>query len=173
MKTLFVIVRTLIYVTGFLFFFGWLAFGVRAFDRSLAWSLPEGTEIPGIVLLFVGGIIGLSCIGVFVARGRGTPAPFDPPREFVAIGPYRYTRNPMYIGGLCLLGGLGLYERSISILLMVLVLFVVVHLLVVFYEEPTLGKKFGGSYQDYCREVRRWIPKLRSSLRVHGANSKR
>jgi protein-S-isoprenylcysteine O-methyltransferase Ste14 len=149
-------------MTGFLFFFGWLALRVRRFDRSLTWSLPGGTEIPGFILLFVGGIVGLTCVWVFVARGRGTPAPFDAPREFVAVGPYRYSRNPMYIGGLCLLAGLGLYEHSISILLMALVAFAVVHLFVVFYEEPTLRRKFGSSYEDYCREVRRWIPRLRS-----------
>jgi protein-S-isoprenylcysteine O-methyltransferase Ste14 len=163
MRTLFVTVRTLIYGTAFLSFFGWLAFRVRTFDRSFGWSLPAGTAIPGILLVLVGGIIGLSCIWVFVVRGRGTPAPFDPPREFVAVGPYKYSRNPMYIGGLCLLGGLGLYERSISILIMVLVLFAVVHLVVILYEEPVLERNFDGSYQDYCRQVGRWIPRLRPS----------
>jgi protein-S-isoprenylcysteine O-methyltransferase Ste14 len=156
-RTLLVALRTVLYVTGFVCFFGWLALRVRAFDRSLAWSLPEGSEIPGLVLLLAGGILALSCIGVFVAKGRGTPAPFDAPREFVASGPYRYSRNPMYIGGLCLLAGLGLFERSISILLMALVLFGVVNLFVIFYEEPTLRKSFGSSYQDYCRRVRRWV----------------
>jgi len=162
MRTLVVALRAAVYVTGFLSFFGWLAVRVRRFDRGLTWSVPEGAEIPGIVLLLIGGIIALACILIFVARGRGTPAPFDPPREFVAAGPYRYARNPMYIGGLCLLAGLGLYERSISILLMTLALFALVHLFVVFYEEPTLRKKFGSSYEDYYREVRRWIPRLRS-----------
>lgn len=165
MRTLLVALRAVLYATGFLFFFAWLALRVRRFDRSLTWSLPGGTEIPGILLLFVGGIVALACVWVFVARGRGTPAPFDPPREFVAVGPYRHSRNPMYIGGLCMLVGLGLLERSISILLMALAVFAVVHLFVVLYEEPTLRKKFGSSYQDYCMQVRRWIPRLGSRRR--------
>ncbi len=162
MRPLLVAMRTVLYMAGFLFFFGWVALRVRGFDPILPWSLPRATEIPGVALIFVGGILGLSCVGVFVARGRGTPAPFDPPKEFVGVGPYKYCRNPMYIGGLCLLAGLGLFEHSISILLMTLVVFAVVHVLVVSYEEPTLRKSFGGSYQEYCREVPRWIPRLRA-----------
>jgi protein-S-isoprenylcysteine O-methyltransferase Ste14 len=149
-------------MTGFLVFFGWLALRVRSFDGNLTWSLPASVEIPGIVLMLVGGIIALACAWFFVARGRGTPAPFDPPQEFVAVGPYRYCRNPMYVGGLCLLVGLGLYERSISIVLMAVVLFAAVQLFVVYYEEPALRGKFGSPYEDYCREVRRWIPRWRS-----------
>jgi protein-S-isoprenylcysteine O-methyltransferase Ste14 len=161
MKTLILALRAALYMTGFVLFFAWLALRVRIFDRSLKVSLPAGTETPGAVLMLAGGILALICAGVFVARGRGTPALFDAPREFVAIGPYRYCRNPMYIGGLLLLMGFGLYERSVSILIMAVVLFGVVHLLVVCYEEPTLRKSFGGPYQQYCKEVRRWIPKLR------------
>ena len=55
-------------------------------------------------------------VGIFVVRGRGTPAVFDAPREFVVVGPYKYVRNPMYIGALTLLIGFGLYQHSISIL---------------------------------------------------------
>lgn len=161
MKTLLIALRAALYATGFLFFFGWLALRIRRFDRGLTWSLPGSTAVPGIILLFVGGLVALACIWVFVARGQGTPAPFDAPIEFVAVGPYRYCRNPMYVGGLCLLVGLGLYEHSISILFMTLVMFAVAHLFVVFYEEPTLRKKFGASYENYCRGVRRWIPRPR------------
>jgi protein-S-isoprenylcysteine O-methyltransferase Ste14 len=117
-------------------------------------------EIPGIVLMVMGGVLGLACAGTFIVRGKGTPAPFDAPREFVAVGPYRYVRNPMYVGGLFLLAGLGFYEQSISILLMALLLLLVVHLMVVFYEEPTLRKSFGASYEEYCRTTERWVPTL-------------
>ena len=55
-----------------------------------AWAFPLG-----LVLALAGGLVALWCIVAFVARGRGTPAPFDPPREFVAAGPYRYVRNPI------------------------------------------------------------------------------
>ena len=163
MKTLFLALRSVLYMAGFLFFFGWIALRVRSLDRSFGVSLPAASEIPGAILLVIGATLGLACAGVFISRGRGTPAIFDAPRAFVAIGPYKYVRNPMYIGGLVLLIGFGLYERSISILFLALLLFPLVHLFVLFYEEPTLTRKFGSSYQEYRRAVRRWIPRLTRS----------
>jgi protein-S-isoprenylcysteine O-methyltransferase Ste14 len=157
-KSLPVALRAVVYMTGFLLFFAWLALRVRTLDRFLQVALPDGVEIVGMGLMVVGGVLGLACVGTFIVRGKGTPAPFDAPRKFVAAGPYRYVRNPMYIGGLLLLAGFGLFEHSISILLMALLLLLVVHLLVVFYEEPTLRKSFGASYEEYCRTTRRWLP---------------
>jgi protein-S-isoprenylcysteine O-methyltransferase Ste14 len=157
-RILLVALRAVVYMAGFLLFFVWLALRVRAFDPCLQVTLPNSVEIPGIVLMVAGGVLGLACAGTFIVRGKGTPAPFDAPREFVAVGPYRYVRNPMYVGGLSLLAGFGLYEHSVSILLMALVLLLVVHLMVVFYEEPTLRKSFGASYEEYCRNTARWLP---------------
>jgi protein-S-isoprenylcysteine O-methyltransferase Ste14 len=122
MKTLFVAIRAVVYMTGFLLLWSWVALGVRVFDQNLGITLPGWVKTLGLVLMVVGGILALTCAGVFVTRGRGTPAPFDAPRQFVAIGPYRYVRNPMYLGALMVLSGLGLYERSASILLLSLVL---------------------------------------------------
>ena len=166
MKTFFLALRSAIYMTGFLLFFGWIALRVRALDHRIGVSLPAAVQIPGAILALLGAILGLACAVVFVSRGRGTPAIFDAPRVFVAVGPYRYVRNPMYIGGLMLLAGLGLCERSISILLMALLLFLVVHLFVLFYEEPTLTRQFGSSYQEYLRAVHRWIPRWRGGRDV-------
>jgi len=158
-KTIFLALRSVIYMTGFLLFFAWIALRVRAFDQRFGVSLPAAAEIPGEILVVLGAILVLACAGVFISRGRGTPAIFDAPRAFVASGPYRYVRNPMYLGGLMLLIGFGLYNRSISILLVALLLFALVHLFVLFYEEPTLTRRFGSSYQAYLRAVRRWIPR--------------
>ncbi|HEV2246497.1 MAG TPA: methyltransferase [Terriglobia bacterium] len=157
-KTLLVGLRASAYMTGSLLFFAWLAFRVRALGRVLQVTFPYGVEIPGIVMMVAGGVLGLACASTFIVRGRGTPAPFDAPREFVANGPYRYVRNPMYVGGLLLLAGFGLYEHLISILLMALVLLLVVHVMVIFYEESTLRKLFGATYEDYCGSTARWIP---------------
>ena len=159
-KSLPVAARALIYMSGFLLFFAWLALRVRALDRFVQITLPDGVELIGAAMMVIGGILGLACVGEFVLRGRGTPAPFDAPREFVAAGPYRYVRNPMYVGGLFLLAGFGLVEHSVSILVMALVLLVAVHLMVVFYEEPTLRKSFGASYIKYCKSTRRWLPRF-------------
>jgi protein-S-isoprenylcysteine O-methyltransferase Ste14 len=146
-------------MTGFVLIFGWIALQVRSFDRPLGVSLADEVEALGVILMAAGAILVLACASVFISRGRGTPAIFDAPRAFVATGPYQYVRNPMYVGGMMLLIGFGLCERSVSILFMALVLFVLIHLFVVFYEEPTLTRKFGTSYQEYRQSVRRWFPR--------------
>src|SRR5262249_22296603 len=130
-----------------------------------------GANPLGIALMLAGGILAVACGGLFVVRGEGTPAPFDAPRQFVAAGPYRYVRNPMYIGALLVLFGFGLYRQSVSIVLFSLAWILGAHLFVLFYEEPALRGKFGKSYEDYCRAVPRWIPGVRSReclpIRVH------
>jgi len=159
MRLLFDALRALVYATGFVWLWSWVALGVRGYDRSLGIALPAWTATPGIALMAVGGIIALLCVGTFVVRGRGTPAPFDAPRQFVAVGPYRYVRNPMYIGGLTVLVGFGLYLRSPAILFFCLAWIFLAHMFVIFYEEPHLREKFGAAYEGYCSRVPRWIPR--------------
>src|SRR5262249_32983359 len=101
----------------------------------------------------------------FVVSGRGTPLIIDPPKQFVAAGPYKYVRNPIYIGQVILLAGLGLYLSSISILVFAVLWFGVVHLFVLYYEEPGLKKKFGAPYEEYLNRVWRWIPRARGDRR--------
>ncbi len=141
-------------------FFGWIALGVRAYDQTLGIALPEWTRAIGIIFMIVGSVLVLICVGIFVARGRGTPAIFDPPREFVALGPYKYVRNPMYVGGFILLLGFGLYHHSVSILALALLLAFLFHLFVLWVEEPGLEQRFGSSYRDYKNSVNRWLPKM-------------
>ena len=83
----------------------------------------------------------LACFACFTVRGRGTPAPFDAPRVFVAVGPYRYVRNPMYIGGIMLLAGLAMLRRSVAILVFAAGWYVLAHLFVILYEEPNAAPK--------------------------------
>ena len=159
MQTIFIALRTLIYVPGFIFLFGWVALGVHAFDPNIGIVLPVWTRVLGIIVMIAGSVLVLICVGVFVARGRGTPAIFDPPQEFVALGPYKYVRNPMYVGGFILLIGFGLYHHSVSILTLALLLAFLFHLFVLWVEEPGLEQRFGFSYRDYKNSVNRWLPK--------------
>jgi protein-S-isoprenylcysteine O-methyltransferase Ste14 len=133
---------------------------MRTLDRNFPSLLPQKSDVAGIVVGALGVVLVFACVKAFVVRGRGTPAVFDPPREFVAVGPYKYARNPMYIGGLAMLIGFGLYLHSISILPLAVFLFVALHLFVVFYEEPTLSNKFGSPYEEYCKTVSKWIPHM-------------
>ena len=154
-------IRTAVYMTGFVLLWGWLALDVRQFDPAIGLALPKWVEPLGWTAMAAGGVLALTCAYFFATHGRGTPAPFDAPREFVAVGPYRYVRNPMYIGGSLVLGGFGLAERSPSILVLTLVALGLAHLFVVLVEEPSLEWKFGDSFRTYKRSVRRWLPHLR------------
>ena len=161
MRVVFSFFRSLIYVPAFILFFGWIALQVRVYDNDIG-LLPEWTKLPGIILMILGGILCLFCILVFIIKGKGTPAVFDPPTKFVAIGPYKYVRNPMYIGGFILLIGFGLYYSSLSILILSVILFFLFHLFVVFVEEPGLEKRFGESYIEYKTSISRWVPSYHS-----------
>jgi protein-S-isoprenylcysteine O-methyltransferase Ste14 len=96
----------------------------------------------------------------FLVRGRGTPAPVDPPKELVATGFYRYVRNPMYVGILAILLGHFLWFGYWGLLIYSAAVFTAFHLFVTGYEEPNLIEKFGSSYEDYCKSVPRWIPRI-------------
>ena len=116
----------------------------------------------GWIVVAAGAIVGLPCVWEFAWRGLGTPAPFDPPRKLVISGPYRYVRNPMYVGmGVAFIGFAIVFPHGANVFLGELgAAFALVFAFVVLYEEPTLRRMFGDDYLDYCRNVRRWIPRL-------------
>lgn len=159
MRTFLNAARALVYGSAFLFAWGWLALQVRRLDPALGGPLGEWARPAGIALMAAGGVLALVCAGLFVSRGRGTPAPFDPPRAFVAVGPYRWVRNPMYVGGLAVLLGFGLWHRSPGMALFTAVVWAAAHLFVVAVEEPGLARRFGAGYDAYRERVRRWLPR--------------
>ncbi len=107
------------------------------------------------------GIAGyLWCALDFAFRGRGTPFPGDPPKVLVVKGLYKYVRNPMYISVLAVLLGECALFASRQLLEYSAAIAVMFHLFVLIYEEPELRRQMGGAYEDYSREVRRWIPRL-------------
>jgi protein-S-isoprenylcysteine O-methyltransferase Ste14 len=152
----FTILRGVVYSAAFVWLWAWLAISVRSFDTHLP-LLPIWLRPPGFVLAAAGALLAGFCIATFVTKGRGTPAPFDPPREFVASGPYRYVRNPMYVGAAAVIFGAGLALSSPSIVLLALAFLLTMHLIVVVHEEPALAGKFGVSYQRYTSLVHRWL----------------
>lgn len=115
-------------------------------------------QVAGVVAGGAGAVLVMWCVLSFAVIGRGTPAPFDPPRRLVVKGPYRYVRNPMYIGAGLALAGAALYHQSIALLGYTTGFFIVAHLFVVFYEEPALRQGFGEEYKEYCKTVKRWWP---------------
>ncbi len=155
----FIALRATIYGSAFVGLFAALAHLAHRLDGRLGGSLPAGLRPVGPVAMVLGAALGLACVVTFVQRGHGTPAPFDPPRRFVALGPYRIVRNPMYVGGLVLLGGFALHLRSPMALVFTLIAAMAAHVFVVRVEEPGLDARFGESYRAYRREVRRWWPR--------------
>ena len=152
-----IILRGVAYSAAFVWLWAWLAIAVRSFDARLAVSLPLWLRPIGFMLASAGALLAGICIATFLTKGRGTPAPFDAPREFVASGPYRYVRNPMYVGATAVILGAGLVLSSPSIVMLALAFLLTMHLFVVSYEEPVLASRFGASYQQYKSEVHRWL----------------
>jgi protein-S-isoprenylcysteine O-methyltransferase Ste14 len=137
----------------------WVYFVPRWFGGPQAFDDPRPL---GWIVIAVGAVIGLPCVWQFAWRGLGTPAPFDPPRKLVVSGPYRYVRNPMYLGmGLVFLGEAVVFPHiAVGMLIETIIAAALVSVLVMAYEEPILRRTFGADYDEYARHVRRWIPRL-------------
>ncbi len=134
----------------------WLGFHV---DTSGAAGWRWIAALPSVL----GFAVALRCVWDFGATGHGTPAPIAPPTKLVVVGFYRYVRNPMYVGFIT--GWIGLWvvfgRASLAAILGAIGVLLGVALFVLFYEEPTLRKMFGTDYEEYCANVRRWLPHLR------------
>ncbi|HZD76213.1 MAG TPA: isoprenylcysteine carboxylmethyltransferase family protein [Acidobacteriaceae bacterium] len=124
----------------------------------------------GAVPSVFGFAVALRCIWDFGWTGRGTPAPVVPPKKLVVVGFYRYVRNPMYVGFFIGWTGLWLvFGRANALAVGVICAAVLgVALFVQLYEEPALRSKFDADYEEYCTNVRRWVPRLHPwSARSH------
>lgn len=120
----------------------------------------------GWVFVVAGAAIYGVCLVSFLASG-GTPAVFftrslrfvlgEEPPKLVRQGLYRFSRNPMYVGVLLAVLGQALVFRSAAVAYYGVIVWLILHLVVVFLEEPHLRKERGPSYNEYCRRVPRWL----------------
>ncbi|MFZ0801851.1 MAG: isoprenylcysteine carboxylmethyltransferase family protein [Terriglobales bacterium] len=105
----------------------------------------------------------LRCVWDFGHTGHGTPVPIAPPQRLVVVGFYRYVRNPMYVGFIS--GWIGLWvvfgRANWSVIAGAAAVVLGVAMFVRLYEEPILRSMFGAQYEEYCRNVRRWLPRVR------------
>jgi protein-S-isoprenylcysteine O-methyltransferase Ste14 len=158
-----ILLRALIYATLFV-----ALFLVIVPQRILRTSGYVGGDSFGLFELIGLGLVGLGfalvlwCLVTFAFIGKGTAAPFDPPRKLVVVGPYRFVRNPIYVGAVVAMLGAAMFLWSGWLVLYAFVVLIVTHLLVVLYEEPHLRGVFGQPYDDYLNTVHRWIPRWRS-----------
>ena len=114
----------------------------------------------GILVFIVGAGIYFACAWEFAVRGLGTPAPIAPTKFLVVSGLHRYVRNPMYVGVLLVILGQAAFFHAPRLAAYGALCIFLAHLFVLFYEEPTLRRQFGESYEQYRGSVPRWIPRF-------------
>ena len=158
-----ILLRALVYATLFIAFF-LVVLPQRILGVSgYRWGgSPAGVELAGTILVILGFALVGWCLVTFAFVGKGTAAPFDPPRRLVVAGPYRFVRNPIYIGAVVTMLGAAMVLWSGWLVLYAFLVLILTHLLVILYEEPHLRRVFGQPYEDYLRTVHRWIPTWRS-----------
>jgi protein-S-isoprenylcysteine O-methyltransferase Ste14 len=152
------ILKTILYMGslhGFFTFYApfWLAtwspaplgLGVLRYSALLFWVL--------------GAWMIIRCSIDVIRQGHGTPAHMDPPKRFLTTGFYRYVRNPIYLGALVILLGHIVWSGSALVVAYFLCYVIAFHILITVFEEPVLRDKFGAAYDEYFKQVPRWIPR--------------
>ena len=114
----------------------------------------------GLLMIVVGVVPLADSIRRFVREGHGTPEPLHPTDTLVVSGLYRYVRNPMYLGVLLMIFGQAVFFASKSVAIYGTIAALIMHIFVLSYEEPTLRRRYGNEYVNFCRRVPRWIPRL-------------
>lgn len=136
---------------------------LNRYPPNAGWGLAAPLNILpsvfGAALIAVGLTLILTTIRMFVTHGKGTLAPWDPPQKLVVKGSYRYVRNPMISGVVALVLGQGLMLGSSPLLLYALLVFAINAVYIPLSEEPGLRRRFGQPYDDYARQVPRWLPR--------------
>jgi protein-S-isoprenylcysteine O-methyltransferase Ste14 len=113
--------------------------------------------IAGVVPFIAGVIVLLWCVRDFYVAGKGTLAPWDPPKHLVRVGLYRFSRNPMYVAVLLILIGWTTGFRTRSLVIYTIVVAILFHLRVLLSEEPWLARTFPGEWPGYKSRVPRWL----------------
>jgi protein-S-isoprenylcysteine O-methyltransferase Ste14 len=143
----------LLYVTPIL--------AAAALHARRPWPISDGyamaLTLAGFIVLATGVAIGLASVYSFRKANTTILPAGRPTTAIVARGPYRFTRNPMYLAMAVGHVGIALLLNSVWVLLPLPLVLLVVDLFVIRREERYLGDKFGDSYRDYCLRVRRWL----------------
>ena len=134
--------------------------GIVAIAIPVIWLLATSQQLVqplGLLPLAVGFVALLWCVRDFYVSGKGTLAPWAPPRNLVVVGLYRYTRNPMYVAVTLVLVGWAWSFASSGLLIYALVVAIAFHLRVVLGEEPWLARTHGIEWEQYAKHVPRWF----------------
>jgi len=121
---------------------------------------PIRYRIAGSLVLTLGTVLLLWCVREFYVAGRGTLAPWDPPQHLVTTGPYRWSRNPMYLAVITILAGWCTLSASRTLLIYSVAVLCGFWLRVVLVEEPWAARRFADDWQAYRARVPRWLIQL-------------
>ena len=139
--------------------------GTVAFALPLWLAAREGVESGvrgiGVAPLIAGTVLLLWCVRDFYVAGKGTLAPWTPPRRLVVVGLYRWSRNPMYLSVSLILLGWAIWFMSSTLLWYALGIMLAFHLRVVFFEEPWLERTHGEGWLEYRARVPRWLGRVK------------
>jgi protein-S-isoprenylcysteine O-methyltransferase Ste14 len=124
---------------------------------AISGNRPVQYPMPGVLLVCLGTLMLLWCVREFYVAGRGTLAPWDPPRHLVTTGPYRFSRNPMYIGVVTILVGWCTLWDSRTLVIYAALFAIGFHLRVLLYEEPWAARQFPAEWEAYRARVHRWV----------------
>jgi len=152
------IVLFFLLVPGSIVFYLPLFLGRKVFSNENA---NQFIQYLGVLSWIIGGLIVTWCVMAFFKIGKGTPSPTDPPTVLVTSGLYRWTRNPIYVGGLLIVLGHYLYSQSWILLAYLALVSLLFHCVVIFYEEPHMHRQFDEAYKQYCKQVPRWFVQLK------------
>jgi protein-S-isoprenylcysteine O-methyltransferase Ste14 len=143
-------------VFAFLALPGMVAFAIPLW-LGRASAAPSGAQQLGWLPIAAGTTLLLWCVREFYVAGRGTLAPWSPPKHLVTTGPYRQCRNPMYVAVTTLLVGWAVLFWSQSLALYAVCVAAMFYLRVVLFEEPWATRQFGDEWRAYCARVPRWV----------------
>jgi protein-S-isoprenylcysteine O-methyltransferase Ste14 len=124
---------------------------------ALGWKHVPPRNAAGWLPVLAGVAVLLWCVREFHVTGRGTLAPWSPPRIMVTSGPYRFTRNPMYVAVALILFGWGQLFGLTWLLAYALVVVLAFYLRVLMSEEPWLARTFPEQWPAYRQRVPRWL----------------
>jgi protein-S-isoprenylcysteine O-methyltransferase Ste14 len=137
---------------------GYVPWSITGWHGSDQFGFP-GAKPFGVVLLAAGLLALLNSFARFALQGLGTPAPIAPPERLVVTGLYRHVRNPMYVAVLAIIVGQALMLSDARLLVWAAAVWLLFHLFVIFYEEPTLKRTFDAEYDRFRANVPRWLPR--------------
>ena len=114
---------------------------------------------PYSLLGIVGIVLGLGIVlwGKETFQRLGTSVRFEKPKKLVMSGPYRSTRNPIYLGYIIILLGISVLLGSIIAFVSPVTFFLIMNFIVIPFEEEWLKRIFGKKYEKYKKQVRRWV----------------